>query len=90
MIKLNGAYINHHVGVSCFSEYVVISSKSAVRVSKSIDLDDVALFGYAVITGAGAVFNTAKIKVGSSVAIIGLGGTGLAALMGSLAAGHLK
>ena len=53
-------------------------------------LDEAALFGCAVITGAGAVFNTANIRVGSTVAVIGLGGTGLAAIMGAKAAGASK
>ena len=89
-IKLNNKYINHHVGVSCFSEYAVVSSKSLVKINKDIPLDEAALMGCAVITGAGAVFNTAKIRVGSTNAIFGLGGTGLAALMGARAAGASK
>jgi alcohol dehydrogenase len=89
-IKLNGEFINHQVGVSCFAEYAVVSSKSIVKVDKSLPLDEAALFGCAVITGAGAVFNTANIRVGSTVAVIGLGGTGLAALMGAKAAGASK
>jgi len=89
-IKLNGDFINHQVGVSCFAEYAVVSSKSIVKVDKSLPLDEAALFGCAVITGAGAVFNTANIRVGSTVAVIGLGGTGLAALMGAKAAGASK
>ena len=89
-ISLNGDLINHQVGVSCFAEYTVVSSKSLVKVDKSLPLDEAALFGCAVITGAGAVFNTANIKVGSTVAVVGLGGTGLAALMGAKAAGASK
>ena len=89
-ISLNGNLINHQVGVSCFAEYAVVSSKSLVKVDKSLPLDEAALFGCAVITGAGAVFNTANIKVGSTVAVVGLGGTGLAALMGAKAAGASK
>ena len=88
--KLNGEYVNHQVGVSCFSEYAVVSTKSIVKVENNLPLDEAALFGCAVITGAGAVFNTAKIRVGSTVAVIGLGGTGLAALMGAKAAGASK
>jgi len=88
--KLNGDFINHQVGVSCFSEFTVVSSKSLVKVDQSLPLDEAALFGCAVITGAGAVFNTAKIRVGSTVAVVGLGGTGLAALIGAKAAGASK
>ena len=88
--RLNGDLINHQVGVSCFSEFTVVSSKSLVKVEKSLPLDEAALFGCAVITGAGAVFNTANIRVGSTVAVVGLGGTGLAALIGAKAAGASK
>ena len=88
--RLNGDFINHQVGVSCFSEFTVVSSKSLVKVDQSLPLDEAALFGCAVITGAGAVFNTAKIRVGSTVAVVGLGGTGLAALIGAKAAGASK
>ena len=88
--RLNGDFINHQVGVSCFSEFTVVSSKSLVKVDQSLPLDEAALFGCAVITGAGAVFNTAKIRVGSIVAVVGLGGTGLAALIGAKAAGASK
>jgi alcohol dehydrogenase len=89
-IRLNGDLINPQVGGSCFSEYTVVSSKSLVKVEKSLPLDEAALFGCAVITGAGAVFNTANIRVGSTVVVVGLGGTGLAALMGAKAAGASK
>ena len=89
-IKLNGNYINHHVGVSCFSEYAVVSTKSIVKINKRIKFEEAAVFGCAVITGAGAVFNTAKIRAGSTVAVIGLGGTGIAALLGAKAAGAAK
>ncbi|MEM7466633.1 MAG: zinc-dependent alcohol dehydrogenase family protein [Pseudomonadota bacterium] len=86
-IKLNGEYITHHVGVSCFAEYAVVSECSLVKIDKSLPLDQAALFGCAVITGVGAVVNTANIKMGSTTAIVGLGGTGLAALLGAKAAG---
>lgn len=86
-VKLNGEYITHHVGVSCFAEYAVVSECSLVKVDKSLPLDQAALFGCAVITGVGAVVNTANIKMGSTTAVVGLGGTGLAALLGAKAAG---
>ena len=50
-------------------------------------LDEAALFGCAVLTGVGAVVNTAQVRAGASVAVIGLGGVGLAALIGARAAG---
>ena len=86
-IKLNGKYITHHVGVSCFAEYAVVSECSLVKIDKSLPLDQAALFGCAVITGVGAVVNTAQMRMGSTAAIVGLGGTGLAALLGAKASG---
>lgn len=79
--------INHHLGVSAFSEYAVVSRNSVVKVSKEIPFEKAALFGCAVITGVGAVVNTASIKLGSTVAVVGLGGVGLSTLLGAIAAG---
>lgn len=66
--------IGHHVGVSAFSEYAVVSQSSLVKVEEDLPFEKLALFGCAVITGVGAVVNTAKVQLGSSVAIVGLGG----------------
>jgi len=59
-------------------------------VHKALPLDQAALFGCAVITGVGAVANTAKMKLGSTAVIVGLGGTGLSALLGAIAGGARK
>jgi len=79
--------IGHHVGVSAFSEYAVVSQNSLVKVEEDISFEKLALFGCAVITGVGAVVNTAKVQLGSTVAVVGLGGIGLSALLGAIAAG---
>lgn len=79
--------VNHHVGVSAFSEHVVVSKHSLVKVEKSIPFETIALFGCAVITGVGAVVNNAHIKLGSKVAVVGLGGVGLNAVLGAIASG---
>ena len=79
--------IGHHVGVSAFSEYAVVSQNSLVKVTEDLPFEKLALFGCAVITGVGAVVNTAQVKLGSTVAIVGLGGIGLSALLGAIAAG---
>ncbi|UJL45502.1 zinc-dependent alcohol dehydrogenase family protein [Virgibacillus sp. NKC19-16] len=79
--------INHHLGVSAFSEYAVVAQNSVIKVDKDIAFDQAALFGCAVITGVGAVVNTANIKLGNTVAIVGLGGVGLSALIGAVSAG---
>jgi Zn-dependent alcohol dehydrogenase len=79
--------LNHHLGVSAFAEMTVVSARSAVRVDRQLPPEIAALFGCAVMTGVGAVVNTAKVGIGESVAIFGLGGVGLASLLGARAAG---
>jgi alcohol dehydrogenase len=86
-LKRNGAYINHQVGVSAFAEYAVVSRNSLVKVDAALPLDIAALFGCAVLTGMGAVVNSAKVTAGSTVGVVGLGGVGLSAVLGALAAG---
>ena len=78
-----GAPLNHHLGVSVFAEYTTVRRESLVRVDRSLGFEEAAVFGCAVITGTGAVVNTADLPPGRSVAVIGLGGVGLAALMGA-------
>jgi alcohol dehydrogenase len=73
--------IYHHIGVSGYAEYAVVSRRSAIKVDASLPAHEAALFGCAVLTGVGAVINTAKVPAGSSVAIVGLGGVGLSALL---------
>jgi len=80
-------FINHHLGISGFAEYAVVSRKSVVKVDPEVAFEHVALFGCAVMTGVGAVVNTARIPVGSRVAVVGLGGVGLCALLGAKLAG---
>lgn len=79
--------IYHHLGVSGFADYAVVSTHSIVKVDKEIPFEKVAIFGCAVITGIGAVMNTAQIRPGSNVAVIGLGGVGLSAIIGAKLAG---
>ncbi|MFT4959282.1 MAG: alcohol dehydrogenase [Paracoccaceae bacterium] len=86
-ISVEGAHIGHHMGVSAFSSHAVMSENSCVKIDKSIPLDRAALLGCAVLTGAGAVLNSGGLKVGQSCAIVGLGGVGLAGLLGAVAAG---
>ncbi len=79
--------LNHHLGVSAFAEMTVVSARSAVRIEQPLPPQIAALFGCAVMTGVGAVVNTAQVRPGESVVIFGLGGIGLAALLGAVAAG---
>jgi alcohol dehydrogenase len=73
--------IHHHIGVSCFADRAVVSRRSLVKVDPDLPFEHAALFGCAVLTGVGAVVNTAHVPAGSSVAILGLGGVGLNALL---------
>jgi len=79
--------INHHLGCSAFAEYATVSRRSLVKVDRDLPFEHAALFGCAVLTGVGAVVNTGRVRAGSSVAVIGLGGVGLAAVLGARAAG---
>jgi Zn-dependent alcohol dehydrogenase len=79
----DGKPIHHHVGVSGFARHAVVARESAVVVPSDVPLATAALFGCAVLTGAGAVLNTAGVRPGQSVAIFGLGGVGLAAVLGA-------
>lgn len=83
---LDGA-LHHHLGCAAFAEYATVSRRSAVRIDPGLPWDEAALFGCAVITGAGAVVNTAKVETGSTVAVVGLGGVGFSALLAAQAAG---
>lgn len=88
-IRLIGADgpVHHHLGVSAFADHAVVSRNSLVRIDKQLPLVEAALFGCAVLTGVGAVINTARLPAGATAAVIGLGGVGLAAVMGARAAG---
>jgi Zn-dependent alcohol dehydrogenase len=86
-ISHDGHALNHHLGCSVFAEYATVSRRSVVKIDPAVPLDEAALFGCAVLTGVGAVVNTAKVSLGASVAVIGLGGVGLAALIGAQSAG---
>jgi alcohol dehydrogenase len=79
--------VHHHVGVSAFATHVVCSRRSLVKVARDLPATEAALFGCAVLTGVGAVVNTAKVHPGASVAVLGLGGVGLNALLGALLVG---
>ncbi|MFM9849490.1 MAG: zinc-dependent alcohol dehydrogenase family protein [Hyphomicrobiaceae bacterium] len=86
-LKRNGKPVYHHVGVSAFAEYAVISRQSAVKIDRTLAFEEAALFGCAVITGAGAVINTAKVPPGTTAAIVGLGGVGLMSMLAAKLSG---
>ena len=80
-LKLDGRPVNHHMGLSVFADHAVVSRRSLVKVESDLAFDKLALFGCAVMTGVGSVVNTARVAAGTSVAVVGLGGVGLNALL---------
>ncbi len=83
----DGKPIFHYMGCSTFSEYTVLPEISLAKVNKEAPLEEICLLGCGVTTGMGAVINTAKVKQGDTVAIFGLGGIGLSAIIGARMAG---
>jgi alcohol dehydrogenase len=79
--------LHHHLGVSAFSAWSVVSVRSLVRIPPDVPAPVAAVFGCAVLTGVGAVLNTAGVAAGDTVAVFGLGGVGLSAVMGAAVAG---
>jgi alcohol dehydrogenase len=86
-LSLDGAPLNHFSGISAFAEYAVVSRHAVIPIDADIPMEVAALFGCAVMTGVGAVVNTARVPTGASVAVVGLGGVGLSALLGALVCG---
>jgi alcohol dehydrogenase len=83
----SGQPLYHHLGCSAFAEYATVSRRSLVKIDPELPLSEAALFGCAVLTGVGAVVNTARMAMGQTAAVIGLGGVGLAAVLGAVCAG---
>lgn len=81
----NGESVKHHLGCSGFAEYAVVDRRSIVPVGSDVPADIAAVLGCAVLTGGGAVLNAAKLSSNQSIAIVGLGGVGMAALLTALA-----
>jgi len=86
-LTLNGKQVFHHIGVSAFADYAVIAQESAVKIDPTLPFEEAALFGCAVVTGAGAVINTAKVPPGTTVAVVGLGGVGLMSMLAAKLSG---
>lgn len=79
--------VHHHLGVSAFADHAVVDERSVVEVGADVPADVAALMGCAVLTGGGAVMNSARLTEGESLVVIGLGGVGLAAVLAGLALG---
>jgi len=79
-----GAAVHHHLGVSAFATHAVVDRRSVVPVEPDVPPDVAAVLGCAVLTGGGAVLNAARPGPGDVVAVVGLGGVGMAALLTAL------
>lgn len=89
-LSYRGNPLYHYSGISSFAQYAVTVPNSLIKIDPSIPLDVAAMFGCAVVTGAGSVFNSAKVRPGQNVAIFGLGGVGLNTVMAARISGASK
>jgi Zn-dependent alcohol dehydrogenase len=83
----NGHALFHYSGISSFAQYAIAAPSALIKADKSVPLDVAAMFGCAVVTGVGCVLNAAKVRPGQNVAVIGLGGVGLNAVMAAKLSG---
>ncbi len=86
-LHIGGEAIHHYSGLSVFAQYAVVSETALIAIPDDVALEDAAVFGCAVVTGVGAVLNTAQVPPGGQMAVVGLGGVGTCALMGGVVAG---
>lgn len=83
----DGEVIQHHLGVSGFATHAVVSQHSIVKIGKDVPADIAAIFGCAILTGGGAIINEVKPGPEDSIAVIGLGGVGMSAIITAAALG---
>ncbi len=86
-LRFGGAVVHHYCFLSAFAESAVVPERSCIRIPDDVPFEVGALLGCAVTSGVGAVWHTASVRPGDRVAVVGLGGTGLAAVMGAVAVG---
>jgi alcohol dehydrogenase len=89
-LSLGGEPVHHHMGLAAFAQYALVSERSLVRLPPELDFVTGSVFGCAVLCGAGSALHTAGIRPGQSVAVFGLGGVGLAAVLGAVTAGAAR
>lgn len=89
-LKLDGQAVHHHMGLSAFAEYALVSEKSLVKIPDDLPFVEASLFGCAVMCGAGTALYSTAIRPGQSVAVFGLGGVGLSAVLGAVTAGAAR
>jgi S-(hydroxymethyl)glutathione dehydrogenase / alcohol dehydrogenase len=86
-LSSHGKPLYHYSALACFADYCVVPEACCVPMAPAIPFEVSALIGCAVMTGVGSVLNTAQVKAGSSVVVIGCGGVGLSTIIGSKLAG---
>lgn len=86
-LSRDGHEVNHHLGVSAFADHATVDRRSVVRVDPDVPSTIAALLGCAVLTGGGAVINAGRAQPHHTVAVVGLGGVGMAAVMTAAAIG---
>jgi S-(hydroxymethyl)glutathione dehydrogenase/alcohol dehydrogenase len=82
--------VNQYLHLSSFAEMMLIHEQALVKIDRDMPFDRAALIGCGVTTGLGAVFRTARVAPGETVAVIGCGGIGLSAIQGARIAGANK
>lgn len=85
-----GNLIHHFTSTAALSSYTIVHEKNVVKLTVDVSLEKAAILGCAVLTGVGAALKTAKVKAGSTVAVIGLGGVGMNIVQGARLAGAEK
>jgi S-(hydroxymethyl)glutathione dehydrogenase/alcohol dehydrogenase len=83
----DGDRVHQFSDLSCYAEKMLVNEKAVVKITPDLSLEKAALLGCSVVTGVGAVQNTAKVGPGDTVAIVGCGGIGLNAIQGARIAG---
>jgi S-(hydroxymethyl)glutathione dehydrogenase/alcohol dehydrogenase len=86
-LSRDGKPVHQFLDVSAFAEYMLVHEHALAKIRRDMPLDRAALLGCAVVTGLGAVFNTARVMPGTTVAVLGCGGIGLNAIQASRIAG---
>lgn len=89
-LECRGEPVHHHMGLAAFAEYALVAEASLVRIAAGLPPQDTCVFGCAILCGAGSAVNTAAVRAGESVAVIGLGAVGLAAVLGARSAGAAR
>ncbi|WP_184080355.1 alcohol dehydrogenase catalytic domain-containing protein [Nocardiopsis mwathae] len=86
-LRLDGEAIRPYLGIGAFAEYAVVHERQLVGLSGEADLVAMSVLGCAVVTGVGAVLNTARVEAGATVLVVGCGGVGLSVVQGAVLAG---